>query len=192
MWWSDIHIQLYSCTPKWNQPGFQGSEQPQVSPTPTATARVFTSESQQLSHKCLKDISAQALSSEHPKFPFSYWKAQRLELYNNKCIHKIIKCLYCTIYFAVKTCLFLFNLKGFSVFSHVKHEHESHQLLFKKIQASSSHNNKKKTMRSEDIYQKVQQQTRRVDWQSSSGAEEASSMFFPLVLAIQYVFCLNL
>lgn len=94
--------------------------------------------------QCLKDISAQALSSEHPKFPFSYWKAQRLELYNNKCIHKIIKCLYCTIYFAVKTCLFLFNLKGFSVFSHVKHEHESHQLLFKKIQASSSHNNKKK------------------------------------------------
>lgn len=47
-------------------------------------------------------------------------------------------------------------------------------------------------MRSEDIYQKVQQQTKRVDWQSSSGAEEASSMFFPLVLAIQYVFCLNL
>lgn len=190
MWWSDIHIQLHSCTPKWNQPGFQGSGQPQVSLTPIATARVITSESQQLSHKCLKDISAQALSSEHSKFPFSYWKVQRLELYDNKCIHEIIRCLYCTIYFVVKTCLFIFNLKGFSVFSHVKHEHESHQLLFKKIQASSSLKNK--NMRSEDIDQKAQQQTRRADWQSSSGAEEASSMVFPPVLAIQYVFCLNL
>lgn len=150
MWWADIHKQLHSCTPEQNQPGFPGSEQPQVSPT--AIPWAFTSESQQLSHKYLKDISAQALSSEHPKFPFFYWKAQRLELYNNKYIHKIIRCLYCTIYLFVKTCLFIFQLKGFSVFSHVKHEHKSHQLLFKKIQASSSHNNK--NMRHEDIYQK--------------------------------------
>lgn len=69
-------------------------------------------------------VSKGHLSSgtEHPEFPFSYWKVQRLELHNNKYIHKVIRCLYCTIYFIVKTCLFIFHLKGFSVFSHLKHE----------------------------------------------------------------------